>query len=368
MLVHKSTSKQIAMESFVKFGKSFLIVGALVVACLSGCTPPMPPEVKAALSEEVSACVADGNLTVNAPTQYQDLIQVFADDYTSECTNSTVTIVDDNSPADISFSDLELPTNCEIVAGGPIAYDAATLVYTQYSLSELNLKPQTLSELLAGKISDWADKKLLADNPDSGLTSAPIKLQQIADSPALAALNTWGHQVDSANWQDSTALKAVDSWDRDAALTAAMEENSVSVMPLSVASNNSLTTASILLAGQTYPTVTDLAATFAATGQLKVVDEASSVIRTVIDPNLPPSLADGADQASQPWQALYPVNEYICKGTQELAARAFARFILRLNEQTQNEAYSVARVPEAIRLLTAGVIEQGLPTPSATPE
>ena len=52
-----------------------------------------------------------------------------------------------------------------------------------------------------------------------------------------------------------------------------MEENSVSVMPLSVASNNSLTTASILLPGQAYPTVTDLAATFAATGQLKVVDE-----------------------------------------------------------------------------------------------
>jgi hypothetical protein len=221
---------------------------------------------------------------------------------------------------------------------------------------------------LAGKISDWADKKLIAENPDSGLTSAPIMLQQSTDSAALAALNTWGHQADSANWQDSTSLKTQDSWDRDASLTAAMDENSISVMPLSVSLNNSLTTVSVVTPDQQYPTITDLAATFAATGQLKVVDESSSVIRTEIDSNLPPTVADGADQASQPWQALYPVSEYICKGSQELAARAFARFILRINEQTQNESYNVARVPEGIRLLTAGVIEKGLPTPSATPE
>jgi len=352
----------------VKFGRSILIVGALVLAGVSGCTPPMPPEVKAALSEEVSPCVSDGNLTVNVPAQYQDLIQIFADDYTSECSNSTITVVTDNSAADISFSDMQQPANCEIVAGGPIAYDAASVVYTQSSLSELNLKPQTLSELLAGKISDWSDKKLIAENPDSGLTSVPIMLQQSTDSAALAALNTWGHQADSANWKDSTALQADDAWDRDAALTAAMDENSVSVMPLSVSLNNSLTTVSVVTPDQQYPTITDLAATFAATGQLKVVDESSSVIRTEIDPNLPPTVADGADQASQPWQALYPVSEYICKGSQELAARAFARFILRINEQTQNESYNLARVPEAIRVLTAGLVEKGLPTPSATPE
>jgi hypothetical protein len=225
-----------------------------------------------------------------------------------------------------------------------------------------------LSELLSRKISDWADSKLVSDNPDSGLTAAPLKLQQATDNAVLAALNTWGRQVDSANWQDASGLKAVDAWDLDTSVTAAMDENSVSVLPLSVALNNGLTTVGIKFGDQPYPTLIDLQGTYAATGQLKVVDEGAAVIRTTIDPKLPATKADGADQASQPWQALYPVNEYVCKGSQELAARAFARFVVRTNEQTQNESYNLVRVPESIRLMTAGVIEKGLPTPSATPE
>lgn len=352
----------------MKFGKSLLVVGALVLAGLSACTPPMPPEVKAALSEEVSPCVADGDLTVYTPVQYQDLIQTFADDYTSECANSTVNVVTDNSPADISFSDVENPGNCEIVAGGPVAYDAASVVYTQSSVAEVDLKPKTLSNLLSGVITDWADPQLVADNPTADLTSTPLTLQKPAYGPALAALNTWGHQADATNWKDSTALEPVDTFDLDASLTAASEENSFSVVPLSVALNNGLTTVSILFAGQTYPTTTDLLATYAATGQLKVVDEAAAVIRTNLDPTLPALKADGSDQGASPWQAIYPLNSYICKGSQELAARAFTRFILRTNEQVQNESYNFERLPEEIRLLTAGVIEQGLPTPSATPE
>ena len=328
----------------------------------------MPPEVKAALSEEVSPCVADGDLTIKVPVQYQDLIQVFADDYMGECANSTVTVITDNSPVDISFSDLESPDNCEVVAGGPVGYDAASIVYTQSSVAEVDLKLKTLSELLSGAITDWADPKLVADNPTADLTSTPLKLQPSTYGPALAALNSWGHNADSANWKDSTALKPVDVLDLDAALTSASEENSFTVLPLSVALNNGLTTVSILFAGQTYPTTADLLATYAATGQLKVVDESAAVIRTNLDPTLPALSADGSDQAASPWQAIYPVNSYICKGSQELAARAFTRFILRTNEQTQNESYNFERLPEEIRLLTAGVIEQGLPTPSATPE
>jgi len=195
-----------------------------------------------------------------------------------------------------------------------------------------------------------------------------VKLQLNAYGPALDALNVWGRQIDNANWADTTAIKKVDNWNNDTDLSAATEEDSVSVTPLSVALNNSLSTVAILLPDQQYPVVADLNSTFAATGQLKVTDDASDVIRTVIDPNLPALKADGTDQAALPWQALYPLNEYVCKGNNESASRAFARFILRINEQTQDESYYITKSPEAIRLLTAGVIEKGLPTASTSPQ
>jgi ABC-type phosphate transport system substrate-binding protein len=355
------------MGEFMKFGRVLLVVSAIVLAGVSGCTPPMPPDVKAALAEEVSPCVADGNITANVQPQYLDLVQIFADDYTGECPNSSINVVSDSTNADISFSDQASPVGCDIVAGGPIAYDAAALVHNQLDVSEVNLKPQTVSKLLSGQIKNWADPSLVADNPDAGLLSTPLVLQSEGYGPALDALNSWGHQLDPANWSDTAAIKKVSDWNSDTSLTAATAQNSVGVTPLSVALNNSLTTAAIQLPGQEYPVVSDLTSTYAATGQLKAVDESAQIIRTIIDPKLSALKADGADQAAQPWAALYPVNEYICKGSQQQAARAFARYVLRGNEQAQNESYYVERVPEAIRLITAGVVAQGLPEPSATP-
>lgn len=351
----------------MKIGKASALGLAIILSGLTACSPPMPPEVRAALSEAASPCVADGTLTVSTPSQYLDLVQTFANDYTSQCPSSTVNIVAENSPADIAISDVANPTGCQIVAGGPIGYDAAAIVFNQSSLSAFNLAPKNLSTLLNGKISDWADKSLIGDNPDAGLTSAPLVLSPQAYGPALAAVNSWGHSLDSANWTDSTALKTFDKWDTATSLDQSAVENSVTVVPLSQALNSGLTTVGVTLPHESYPVASDLSGTFAAAGQLAITNDSANVIRTTIDPKLAPQKANGADTATLPWQAVYAVSAFVCKGSNELPSRAFARFMLRLDEQTQNQGYSIVEVPEAIRLVTAGVIEQGLPTPSASP-
>ena len=64
----------------------------MLAAGLVGCTPPMPPEVKAALADKYVTCV-DGPLTISSQPEFEELLNIWSESYTTNCANSKLQIV-----------------------------------------------------------------------------------------------------------------------------------------------------------------------------------------------------------------------------------------------------------------------------------
>jgi hypothetical protein len=84
-----------------------------------------------------------------------------------------------------------------------------------------------------------------------------------------------------------------------------------------------------------------------------------------LDFNAKPVPPVGFDEAPAPYQIIYPVNLSLF-GTDNLSARATARYLLR--QDSQGSLTLVASLPVTVRAEALAFISKGLPTPSAAPE
>jgi hypothetical protein len=87
-----------------------------------------------------------------------------------------------------------------------------------------------------------------------------------------------------------------------------------------------------------------------------------------LDPALVPIPPAGSDVALEPWQALNQFTITVCSGANEMAGRAFARFVLRLDSQGVMIVSGFTELPEQIRTAGIAAVSEGLPEPSAPPE
>ncbi|MEQ6901611.1 phosphate ABC transporter substrate-binding protein PstS [Nocardioides sp. YIM 152588] len=76
------------------------------------------------------------------------------------------------------------------------------VIFNIDGVDELNLSPDTLAGIFAGKITKWDDKAIAADNPDAKLPSAPIDAVHRSDESGT-----------TGNFTNYLSTVASDAWD-----------------------------------------------------------------------------------------------------------------------------------------------------------
>lgn len=115
---------------------------------------------------------------------------------------------------DSTMDEDELKSAAERCAPGeyieiPVYISPIAIAYNVEGVDELNLAPATLARIMNGKITNWNDQAIAADNPDAELPDQRITVvhrsdesgttENFADYLSQAAPKDWPHEV-SGDW------------------------------------------------------------------------------------------------------------------------------------------------------------------------
>jgi ABC-type phosphate transport system substrate-binding protein len=353
------------MRKFQKPIISLLTVPALTFV-MTACTPPMPPDVLAAVAEQEVIC-AEGQLNIALDEFNIPISQSINDLYVSSCPDLTINLTSDAATADIVISDgsadgIALCTNP--AAQVPVMVESTGIAFNLAGVSSLVLDAQTIDKIYKGEISDWADPAIVELNPEFELTSTPITTIGLnKKTTSDQAFVEWMIRLGATGFQNvaktgfETSLELVEA--------LALTDGAISIMPGSIMSENALS--GISMKTEAGNVAYDLASITAASTQ--AVSEINGDIVTVsLDPNKQVTAEAGNDDLTLPWQAISWVNLAICKpDTTDLKNSATARFFLRQDAQGQLSVYGFGALDESLRLLSAGIVGKNLPLPSEIP-
>lgn len=338
------------------------IVAALAILtgaslALTGCTPPMPPEVRAALAERKYICVA-GDTSVAFPYAIQGLAAGYQDSLAGACADMTFSIANDASAAAVDIDLLgHVPTGTYVSV--PFALDATVVAVNISGLSSINLTPDNIAGILSGKITDWSDKAIAASNPGVEFTAEPIVLDPRIQKNGLAPLADWFGRLTGKSF-DTSKFQPVDQLTVDDAMT--LPEGGIGFVPYSVNSEAMWVTAGIVTdpkhANDT-AIVPDSDHINSGGSQLKVV-KAASAITVALDASRKPLAPAGQDKAVDPYQAVYAASLNLV-GADNLVARAVGRFLLRQDSQGMLGASNLLPLPESVRVEVLDLVAKGLP-------
>ncbi len=353
------------MKKSVRVSAALAIATAAALA-LTACDPPMPPDVAAQIAEQTYTCVA-GDVTIQAPAEMADPISQWQLSLPTACvsplpemTLTPVTV----GPADLVVS-TSTPAICSAFESVPLAIESATIAFNLSVSSTLNLTPKTAAAILNGQIANWSDKTIAAENVGTQLPNEPIILNKVADPLAFDSLNSWfkrsGASIDASPIAHN-ATQSIDAY-------SALAEGEIAIVPGSYAAALGLFPASIQTGidkatKEPILALPDVSGTGSAATQW-VPKASSSGVTVSLDPNLVPIAQAGFDSAATPYQAIYPVNLYLC-GEDTLLKRAAANYILRLDSQGSLGASNYNQLSEGTRVVSLVAVRKGLPEPKAT--
>ena len=347
------------------------VLGLAVVALLlSACTPPMPPEFKADLAERYVTCVP-GDISVATVPELAEVTQAWVDGLAENCSDMSATIIDPAidvaTPVDVFITTAGQTPACNAAASAPVGIDAVAVSVTVEGLDGVIFSPALLHRALSGGMTSWADPELQALNPDLELTDTPVVLRAAARPQDIAALNDWMSRLDSAGWPGvPSGLVADAAFDAEAIITELETDGTISVVPASLVTNNSLQSVSIQTAPDLEPIYLNTDTVISAGTQMMAATQ-GSIVTASLDATLAPIPAPGNDVALEPWQALNQFTITVCSGANEMAGRAFARYALRLDSQGVMITSGFTELPEQIRTASVDAISQGLPEPTIPP-
>jgi hypothetical protein len=339
----------------------------LAAVVLTACTPPMPPEVKAALLEQTYTCV-DGTATIATPESASDAIASIQGSMQANCSGMDVNPLGATDAAQIFIGD-EAPhaTLCKPNTTVPYAVDAAVIAVSLADAGGVAFSPATVAGIFGGKIKNWDDPAIARDNGGQILASEPISLVTSTDAEAAMAFSGWynhltGKSLDLSKFQLKHGLEVQD--------LGTLTEGSVALLPYSTFTNYSIyaTTiplaASIIVDAKLNPAgvVPDISGIGSAATQLDYTKQGSDVT-VKLNYSLKPVPPQGSDVAPDPYQAIYPVNISLC-GQPTKLTRAVARFLLR--QDSQGSLTALVGLPETIRAESLDVVSIGLPQPKVT--
>ncbi|MEJ6494134.1 MAG: hypothetical protein QNM01_05965 [Actinomycetes bacterium] len=379
---------------------------------ISACTPPMPPEFKAELAERYVTCVA-GEIAISTIPELAEVTQAWVDGLSENCSDlsatiigavdeseipvddtenvvdDTETVVDDTetpveetetpledtetavdvaqTAADVFITAAGETPSCNVAASSPAGIDAVAIVVSVAGLDGVVFSPALLHRALSGGMASWADPELQELNPEIELTDIPMVLRAPTRPQDITSLNDWMNRLDPAGWPGSPSGLVSDAvFNAEAVVEELATEGTISVVPASFVTNNSLETVSIQISPDLEALYLNVETVISAGTQM-VATTSGSVVTAKIDAALPPVPAAGNDFASLPWQALNQFTITVCAGANEMAGRAFARYALRLDSQGVMTSYGFTEMPEQIRLAGLTGVSQGLPEPTIPP-
>ena len=296
-------ASEVATLKLIKSG----LAAALAVAALTACTPPMPPEFKAELAERYVTCIS-GSINVSAPVELTEIAQTWVDGLAEGCADFTGTLVDSATPADVTISLAGTTPACTIASSAPVGLDAVAVSVTVDGLDGVIFSPALLYKALSGQMTSWADPELQELNPELSLTDTPVVLRPSVRTPDLAALNDWMNRLDPQGWPGTpSGLVVNDAFDPEAVTTEIETEGTISVLPASFATSNSIPSAAIQTTADEEAVLMNIDTIISAGTQI-TSQTAGSVVTATLDPSLTPIPAPGLDVAQAPWQAL---NQYV---------------------------------------------------------
>jgi len=355
-------------NQIVRYKKTTAVFAPLVFLFISACTPPMPPDVLAAIAEQEVTCIP-GDVKVGVDAETTPLIQSALDLYITSCELSTITLVQDGLDADIVIFDnsaARLPICSTSVAAVPFVVEGAGIALNYSGATSLNFDAELLSKIYSGQITDWADPAIAALNPESELISLPIVLMGLTSANnSILSFEQWMKNLGVSNFQVKVTQPAETLEQLAEAFTTT--DGSLGIFPAEFISENALTVGSVVVPEGS--AVFDIETMSSAGTQVKS-ELNGDVLTATLDPSIAVAAAEGTDTINIPWQAISWLNLAICKADDvNLGARAFARFLLRQDAQGQFTVLGYVPLEESLRLNAAGIIGKTLPTPSglATP-
>ncbi len=350
--------------------KQMIAAVALVGVSLSltACDPPMPPDVAAQILEQTFTCEA-GELTIQSPQNMADVVSQWSDGMLGACVDPLpvmqLSAAEAGAGSDLLVSiDNQGDAKCTPVFSVPFALDAAVVGFQLADSSTLNLKPKTLAAILNGKITNWDDPKIAADNDGTTFSSLPIKLRNTADPSALKSLAGWMKNLKQDISSSPIQAKMGDQ-------VNSLSEGEIAIMPNSRVMELGLYSVAIIQGvdpntGDQLLAMADPQGIAAAGSQLKVKKN-NNAPTVQLDPKIAPVAQAGFDEAAPPYQAIYPIYLTAC-GDDSLLKRAGALYLLRLDSQGVFGASNYNPLPEQVRFESLSVARKGLPTPSSLPK
>lgn len=342
---------------------ALLVAGAIT---LTACTPPMPPEVAAALAEKSYVCKT-GNVSIAAPSAMADDLPMVTDAMTASCAGMTATTVDLGSAAQL-YIDAAKPaaTVCSPTYTAPYALDAAVISVTLADAAGVVLSPASVAGIFDGSITTWDDPKISADNAGQAIASGPISVLPITDVNALREFSAWyKHLTGKAFTPRGLTAKPKLSVDD----LGTMVEGTVALVPYSTFTAYGVyaevipLAANILTNKKVAEGVAPDAGSIVSAGTQLQLSKSAAGITVKMDYSAKTVPPLGSDIAPEPYGAIYPVNLNFC-GKPTLVERAVARYLLR--QDSQGSLTTFVQLPESIRGESLVGVSKGLPVPKAT--
>lgn len=342
-----------------------IVLAATLVASLTACTPPMPPEVRAALAEQTFTC-EPGTVDAVFPSAISELAPGWAESMIIACPEMILNPVGTPETSSLSFNTTgATPTFCKAYSEVPFALDATVIALNVPDLGSLNLTAKAVQAIFDGSITNWSDPVLAKLNPDFALPDLAIVVYEKAQKNGLAAFTTWMSRLLGQDFA-AASVKPVSEFTLDELY--ALPIGGIALAPYSVNVQAMLPTASIVLdeadlLNSLVPA--DSGTLYSASTQWKIA-KTESKLTVSLNPEAKPLAPEGQDVALSPYQAIYPVTMSLC-GEDNLTTRAVARFLLRQDSQGLLGAGYVISLPEAVRVEALVIVSVGLPEPELDP-
>jgi phosphate transport system substrate-binding protein len=212
----------------VKLQRHGILVGLALTAtfALAACgsdnnsNPPANSGGSGAPSSNPIAC-ASGTLNAQGSTAQQNAINQWVKDYQTACSGANIVYQGTGSgagqqafiagTADFAGSDSALAAADQPKADArcktgpaihlPMAVGPIAVVYNVQGVTGLQLKPETIAKIFAGKVTTWNDASIKADNPSANLPSTKITTVHRSDSSGTSDNFTkYLGTVDATDW------------------------------------------------------------------------------------------------------------------------------------------------------------------------
>jgi phosphate transport system substrate-binding protein len=371
----------------VNRGVALAACAAAVSLGVTSCTPPMPPDVLAAVAESQITCQS-GDVAVAVPEQFVGSIAAVGAGLSGVCPDQTVTEVPVGDPAPVYITS-GTPTTDEISAftatqcttGSVIEIPAfgyqVTVGFNVIGLEGLLFTPEAVAGVLNGTVTSFEDPLIAEPNEGYDLSGLPEITVLALDTPqgSVEAMTAWLTQQVPDQWTKGVVGTV------EGAETFATTQELLDAMLMSDATLAILPTTTVISAGLAPASLPaylptddgqkgELVTISPDDTQLAKVGAGATVVTADDAGNLTASPAIGGIpnpesfdlaaskvvlQEGQPlagWPVVAVAHALICDSADNPLPLSFGQFLVRLAGQGSLEGFGFVPLPEPVRFQT----------------